>query len=483
METDIIANGINGATGDYLLPPQTEQEAAERAASQPEEEQAGVLKRLAKQASDPHLGALFDIDLTDPKDAGWAIVFHTAEDAAVKAAMQPLITHRQKQIGNDRIVKELEYRDGETVQQWLARHGMNFGDIDPEKVPFYILIVGSPTAIPFLFGHLLDAVYGVGRLSFKTAAEYAAYAQSVIAYETADGVPNTKEVCFFGPRQAGDSATELSATKLVKPLALGEGPLPSVVDRLAKGKFKLTYTARYLDPAASTKQALREIFRPANGGRRPCLLFTASHGMGWPFGDPHQPADQGALLCQDLARLGTGPVDANHYFAAADLPKDAQVHGLVCFHFACYGIGTPREDRFLHKDGTAPPQIATDAYFSPLPQALLTHPNGSALGVIGHVERAWPSSIRTIGAGPQLVPFINALSFILIGVPLGYALKDFNERYAALSASLGSLLEKKSFGLPVPDSDLASIWTARNDAEAYVLFGDPGVCVRKDRLA
>jgi hypothetical protein len=269
---------------------------------------------------------------------------------------------------------------------------------------------------------------------------------------------------------------------LLKPLAAGDGDQPSIVDRLAKGKFRLAYKARYLEPVASTKQALQDTFRPTASSPRPCLLFTASHGLGWPLGDPRQADAQGALLCQDLARIGVGPVESNHYFAAADLPQDADVHGLVCFHFACFGVGTPREDRFVHNDGTAPPQIAPHAFFSRLPQALLTHPNGSALGVIGHVERAWPGSIRTIGAGPQLVPFVNALSFILIGKPLGYALKDFNERYAALSASLGTLLENKLAGLPVPDRQLTALWTARNDAEAYALFGDPGACLRRDRV-
>src|ERR1051325_3734843 len=172
----IIANGINGATGEYLLPPRTEQETAERAAAEPQDkEQLNVLRGLFQQSNQPHLGALFDVDLTDPKDAGWAIVFHTDEDPAVKAALQPLIDHRPNQIANDRIVKTLEYRDNESVPQWLVRHKMGVGDIDPEKVPFYVLLVGSPSKIPFLFGHLLDAVYGVGRLYFETVDQYKAY--------------------------------------------------------------------------------------------------------------------------------------------------------------------------------------------------------------------------------------------------------------------------------------------------------------------
>ena len=113
---------------------------------------------------------------------------------------------------------------------------------------------------------------------------------------------------------------------------------------------------------------------------------------------------------------------------------------------------------------------------------MLSHTNGGALGVFGHVERAWPDSIVTTGAGAQLLPFVNALSYILIGNPLGFALKDFNERYMGQSTYLASLLEKKEYGLPVSDADLVSAWMSRNDAEAYILFGDPAVRLRKDLL-
>src|SRR5262245_46773154 len=104
---NFTANGINGATGEFLLPPLTVEELAERAATQPTDA-LDAPQQIARDANKPHLGALFDIDLTDIKQAGWAIVFHTAEDPAVEAALQPLIDHRRKQIGNDSIVKTLE---------------------------------------------------------------------------------------------------------------------------------------------------------------------------------------------------------------------------------------------------------------------------------------------------------------------------------------------------------------------------------------
>lgn len=484
-ETDqsIVANGVNGATGEYLWPPQTEQQAAELAAAPPDKEQLNILRGVSQQFGQPHFGAPFDVDLSDPKDAGWAIVLHADEDPAVKAALQPLIDHRHQRIGNDKIVKVLEYRDGDTISQWLARYRMGIGDIDPEKIPYYILLIGSPAKIPFLFGHLLDAVYGVGRLSFDTAAEYSAYVNSVIAYETAPSIANSRDVFFFGPRHIADKPTRLSANALVKPLAGADPGQLGVLDRLAKSKFQVVYNGHYLPPEGSTKQALHDVFCPGPGKLTPSLLFTASHGVGWPLGDARQMSGQGALLCQDFAGFGFGPINPDHYFAASDLPADARIQGMVCFHFACYGIGTPSEDRFTHKDGVAPDTIAPAPFFSALPRALLTHRNGSALAVIGHVERAWPSSITNTGAGAQLLPFYNSLSFILLGKPLGYALKDFNERYASLSASLGALLEKKLFGLPVSDSELTGMWTSRNDAEAYTLFGDPGVSIRQDLLA
>jgi hypothetical protein len=67
---------------------------------------------------------------------------------------------------------------------------------------------------------------------------------------------------------------------------------------------------------------------------------------------------------------------------------------------------------------------------------------------------------------------------MLLGQPVGYAMKDFNERYAALSTSLIGLLEDISFGAQISDQELATNWIERNDAEGYVIIGDPAVKLR-----
>ena len=104
--------------------------------------------------------------------------------------------------------------------------------------------------------------------------------------------------------------------------------------------------------------------------------------------------------------------------------------------------------------------------------------------VIGHVERAWGYSIiGAASAGPQIQTFQNAIGRTLIGQPMGYALKDFSERYAALSTSLSALLQQGQWGGKVDPDELATNWIERNDAEGYILIGDPAVKLRANDLS
>jgi hypothetical protein len=466
----VYANGIDATTGGYLLPPMQPTEVAELARGQETDPDLLAAVTKATGPSGDHLGLPFDVDPGNLAQAGWGIVFSAEEDPKVKAALASLLELRRGQVTDATRLKELDYIAGESRRRWLARHGVAAGNVDPTCVPFYLLVVGCPAKIPFGFCRELSVEYAVGLLSFDTPDGYATYAASVVASESNESRPRSRHVTFFSPRHPFDPATQLSADQLVKPLA--EGAL--------SGRVGCSFESISGDGA--THEALAGAFARADA-TAPGLLFTASHGMGFPAGHADQRTLQGALVCQDWGGPQAGSIARGQYFAAADVPDDANVAGLFAFFFACFGGGTPELDRFTHTPGEAPPKLADAPFEAALPQRLLAHPRGGALGCIGHVERAWGDSIVEAGAGPQLIPFENAIGNVLAGKPIGLALKDFSERFAALSVSLAGLLEQIGEGLIVPDRQLAKAWIQRNDAEGFALFGDPAARLRLEQAA
>jgi len=505
VATDCIyMNGVDGTTGEYLTTPlddgRRELKQSVRFAdivdvikgSAPPQQHAAHLSNVAHSLKQPHLGLPHYVDPLNINEAGWGVVFPRSygEDHPARKALGPLLEHRERQVGDSAKFKVLSYGDAagrpEEWSDWLARHSVSAGHVEPEKVPFYLLLVGSPEEMPFAFAHMLGLEYAVGSLHFDTPEEYAAYTESVLAYETGDSVPTASEAVFFGPRH--DQATKLSADFLLDPLVGGVpgANRPPVVDqafmetRKTLGTQAKRFKARKVIGPRATKAALLKTLRPPAGTKPPSLIFTASHGMGFPSGHPDQSGSQGALLCQDWPAVGS--ISPAHYLSGADVPADARLHGVVTFHFACYGAGTPSHDRFIHKPGKQPPAIAPRPFVASLPKRLLAHPSGGALACIGHVERAWGYSIVSNTSSPQLIPFENAIGRILSGKPIGLAMKDFSDKYAALSAALTGILEKASFGFKAPAEKLARLWVERNDAEGYFVLGDPAVRLRVERI-
>jgi len=478
MPTDrkkVVTNGINGVTGNYDVAPIAIEDLVRGLKGIPPAEAAPehVVVRGQKLRQPSFARALpWGIEPHDIKRAGWAVVFHKDEQPAVRQALRPLIDHRRAQVGDDARVKELTYFPTEDANGWLARHDVSWHNIEPTKVPYYLLWVGSPERLPFQVTHEIDSDYCVGLLDFEIAEAYARYAQSVVEYETAPAVRNTREAVFFGTRHPFDEATLLSADWLVTPLADGipaNGPTPA--ERPVA--TQLGFRQRKFVGEDATRQTLLQLLDGAEA--TPSFLFTASHGMVWPNGDARQFEAQGALLCQDWP--GFGSVAPSQFVAGADVSDSARLHGLITFHFACFGAGTPREDLYVF-ERSQPPPIAPQPFIAALPRRLLSHRGGGALACIGHIERAWGSSITGIAASPQIRQFQRAIAQVLVGKPVGIAVQEFNDLSATLSDVLSGLLGKAFQGIPIDDVALASAWMQRNDAGGFVLLGDPAVRLR-----
>lgn len=471
----VYFNGIDLETGNYSVMPRSIEELAKDVRVNP-----GVTSSIRDlHGEQPRsFGLPFGVEFDKLEGAGWAIVFHENTPQDVRTALAPLMALRQNQAKS--YFKELDYKTGEQARDWYARHGVASGGMEPEKVPYYLLLVGGPETIPFEFQYLLGVEYAVGRLAFDTAAEYERYARSIVAYAQANSVPNAREIAYWGTHHLGDGATELSSSQLISPLANGIAGATGALKQPISAQVH--YGQKLFAEDDATKAALLERFHAA---KPPALLFTASHGMSIPSGRPNQHADQGALLCQDWPSFGN--VRPEHMMRAADIDDAANVNGMVALVFACFGGGTPDADQFLmnlSQGGNAPP-LAPKPFIAALPRRLLSHPNGSALAVIGHIDRAWGFSIQTPNtAGPQIGPFRNSLGQILTGYPVGHALaQQFGAKYAALSTMLLSAVSPTAPPSMRPsDRDLVTWWLQRNDAQNYVLLGDPAARIRNDLL-
>lgn len=457
-------NGVNGATGQYGLPRMTGEELARFLSGEaPPENLSELRSRDEQRGGTRHLGVMEGLDPKRLDQAGWGVIFTHDADPAVREALAPLLALRREQAGDlFKVYEQADgYQPGEAKGKFLARHGTGPGPANPARVPYYLLLVGSPEAIPYRFQSQLDVQYAVGRLHFDRAEDYAHYAASVVAAETGK-VELPRRLSFFSVENPDDFATQLSTESLVRPL----------LAHLSETQPDWQTSAFLKEDA--TKASLARLL---GGGETPALLFTSSHGMEFPLGDPRQRPHQGALLCGDWPgpEAWMQPIPQDFYFAGEDVTAGASLLGLMTFHFACYGAGTPRLDDFAQQAFKQRSAIAPEAFLSALPTALLGHPKGGALAVVGHVERAWSYSFEWEGASAQTTVFESALKCLLDGHPVGSAMEYLNARYAELSTMLADQLEEIEFGAMADPYEVAGLWTANADARGYAILGDPAV--------
>jgi hypothetical protein len=462
----LVLNGIDVDTGDYLAPKLAVADVA--GALRGDASPPPGLRELRRRREDDeyHFGVVYGRDPQDLASVGWGVVVPPDLDPAVLEALDPLLRLRQEQAGD--LFRRLELRPREDKDDFLARHGMGPSVVDPRKVPYYLLLVGSPDEVPFDVQYQLGVSYAVGRVDLEDPEACAAYAATVVAAERGlDAptarvpVPSARRLHLFATRHPGDTPTALSASRLVEPL---------------HGELRETAHAWHVDTdvgAGATRDRLEELL---TGPDAPDLLFTASHGVG---GSGAGRDLAGALLCQDWPGpfAAHGPLDESQYLAARHLLTGAPVGPRVVFSFACFGAGTPSVSDYPGgPDGAG--ELAATGFTARLPQRLLGAPAGGALSFVGHVDRAWSCSFLWKGLAAQVTPFQSTLLALMDGARLGWAMESLTSRYAEIATELTRRMEGfRKYGKRIDDADLVGLWTATHDARAYVVLGDPAVRV------
>jgi hypothetical protein len=517
----LIPNGIDVETGQPLLT--LDAAATRRIATQhPEPRERRTLHEARVDVAKPKLGMIYGKSYENLAEAGWAVVVHASDDAALIKALMPLINHRCEQQGitlpptsfrkpetcgawlerhspttpaikspwhpkRTPRVPVLTYETGLSCNYWLGRYGVAAGPVNPARgLPFYLLIAAHPGPlysadqiyIPFDFQYDLDIFWGVGRLCFTDReghhdyAAYTAYAEQVVQFEKRSTSPYQKHIVYFATHHTRDESTKASQEQLVLPLAHGDEQ-----EGIESVSNACGFTQDVLTGASASRANLSDILRGKVPGGKPALLFTATHGAGLRAADPRLLTQQGALICNDWS--GIGSVKPEHWLAGDSLPEELNVEGLLAIFFACYGVGCPASDQYAAAAGRTR-QIAPRDLVAYLPQRLLAQ---GALAVLGHVDRAWnySFSVPELGVKAQTQAFEDLLKRLMGGMRLGFATDQFNMRQAVFGGELSKLVEKIPFASGNPNfrlGEIGPLWKAYQDARSYALLGDPAVQAR-----
>ena len=457
----LYGNGVDGATGKLLF---SDVSAVKFAESLLQRDADDLTNRLADTEAKKREGKLaipFPAKEGDLKTTGWGVVFAQDVGRDVKKALERLIEYRSDTVGD--MVKIFDgekcFRPGETAAEFVVRQGGDRLTMRLDKVPYYLLLVGDPEAIPYREQRYLSTQYAVGRLDLNSAQAYKNYAKAIVAHERKLRGAGSPILHLFGPRNQDDPCTPASLNYLINPLAAADF-LRKDVERQA------------LRADEATKAALIKVLASAD---RPRVVVTATHGVAFEPGHSQQDAMQGALLCQDWpGPKADAPVLPSHCFAAADVTAGIDAGGAFLLLNACFSGGTPRQDEFWFaaKNTVDVKTLAKRAFTAKLVRQLLGH-DKPPVGILAHCDRAWGASFYRPDSSHHAAMFVALLQGVLGGRPLGAALEPINGAAATLSFDLRQYVDNREV---VADKRVfVQQWIAERDARGYSLFGDPAV--------
>lgn len=401
----------------------------------------------------------FDQDRLE--ETGWGAIVPITSDPNLTAqrlrGLEPLLNWRQRQAYGR--FKQLEYRPQETAAAFLARHGLRPGFSDPERLPYFLLIIASPEEIPFSFQVDMSVSYAVGRLWFDEPRSFASYANRLVETEN-QGADFERTAAFFGPANPDDPGSNFIAYKLLRPL------FERVMSETSDWRLKL------VEPAQATRAQLQHMIER----EQPRLLVTTGQGAAFPAEHSRQRLCQGGIVCQDWPGplKWQGELSQEMLFTGGDIAADADISGMISFHMSDYSFGTPLRSEAQAMLFEDIPQLTQTPFISSLPQALLSH---GAQAYVGLADKFWNIGFPNIQlfTPDTLVVAESFLRYLLDGSTLGVAMQPFRQRAAELTTQLSYLREEDQFGKSVDPQEMVTTWATLSTLNNLLIFGDPAV--------
>src|SRR5262249_22022294 len=96
----IYFNGVNGATGDYGLPPMTGEQLFGFIQGEAQPENLDELRFRFQHSGQEHFGVKEGVDPKKLDESGWGVIFAHNADSAIREALSELLQLRREQAGD-----------------------------------------------------------------------------------------------------------------------------------------------------------------------------------------------------------------------------------------------------------------------------------------------------------------------------------------------------------------------------------------------
>jgi hypothetical protein len=405
-------------------------------------------------------------------DVGWSLVLPTVSgwnDAqlALPTDQPPCI----QQLWEARGRPDLLRYDPAWIQRHSLIHKPKIGapialagaprGLKPDALPFYLLIVGEPEAIPWDIQYVLNETRAVGRLALTGDAldRYVAALQSGWAGAGCD----IRSPFVWAVDHGGTDISRTMCDALAAPV-FAKYHLDSDLQAGAT-------MAGGIGQTATAAELLRGL------ARNPGVVVTTSHGKTGPLVNGRMPREELGWL-----------VDSDHQaIDPAKLIGPWQPDGAIWYAHACCSAGSHSPSRYRGLFGADSPigkvldDVATaGSTVAPLPQALLGAAR-PARAFIGQVE---PTFNWTLQHPANLQYLTNDLQNCLYGgiysakppKPVGLAFREHYQRVLGLAAEYALNLALFNGGAPgSPETLVLYAQLAMCDIRSMVILGDPTV--------